>query len=288
VRDEFLCPRCGSTLTFAKLDLIYETAIDSATGAAVKRPRRVPVFINYSVGSKKFEKEPDKDDLSLLDKIERQPVPSILPTHRLPDMQMTRVGRIQTIGLTHVHQFFFSRPAHILSALWERAISLTDHRIRSLVLFWLESQLVNMSLRNRYRPGVSFPYNPLTGVFYVPAMVSEASVFTAYRNKLKRIATAFSGFAPLSDHARITTQDAAGMGLPDNTIDYIFTDPPFGENIYYSDLNFFVEAWLRVFTNSDLEAIVDRVKGKELPDYFYCFPYNLNSFFSRGKTLRER
>ena len=22
--------------------------------------------------------------------------------------------------------------------------------------------------------------------------------------------------------------------------------------------------------------------------YFYCFPYNLNSFFNRGKTLRER
>ena len=22
--------------------------------------------------------------------------------------------------------------------------------------------------------------------------------------------------------------------------------------------------------------------------YFYCFPYNLRSFFSRGKTLRER
>jgi hypothetical protein len=50
-------------------------------------------------------------------------------------------------------------------------------------------------------------------------------------------------------------------------VDYIFTDPPFGENIYYSDLNFFVEAWLRVFTNSAPEAIVDRVKGKELVDY---------------------
>jgi hypothetical protein len=55
--------------------------------------------------------------------------------------------------------------------------------------------------------------------------------------------------------------------LPSDSLDYIFTDPPFGENIYYSDLNFFVESWYKVFTNTITEAIVDRVKGKELFSY---------------------
>ena len=36
---------------------------------------------------------------------------------------------------------------------------------------------------------------------------------------------------------------------PDKRIDYIFTDPPFGENIYYADLNFLVESWHRVRTS---------------------------------------
>jgi predicted RNA methylase len=267
VREDFPCPHCGTTLTFAKLDLIYETKTDSATHEPIKCPKRTPVFVNYSVGTRRYEKEPDKTDLALCDRIARLPVPSALPTHRLPDMQMTRVGRIHTIALSHVHHFFFPRTAHIISAFWQRASVVTDHRIRALLLFWLESQLVNLSLRNRYRPGVSFPYNPLTGVFYVPAMVSEASVFTAYKNKLKRIATAFDGYAPVSERSRLETRAASGMSVPDACVDYIFTDPPFGENIYYSDLNFFVEAWLRVFTNTAPEAIVDRVKGKGLADY---------------------
>ena len=49
-----------------------------------------------------------------------------------------------------------------------------------------------------------------------------------------------------------------------DSIDYIFTDPPFGENIYYADLNFLVEAWHRVFTDAEPEAIVDRAKEKDI------------------------
>ncbi|WP_323034151.1 DNA methyltransferase [Pararhodobacter sp.] len=50
-------------------------------------------------------------------------------------------------------------------------------------------------------------------------------------------------------------------------MDYIFTDPPFGENIYYADLNFLVEAWHGVTTDAKPEAIIDRYKKKALPDY---------------------
>jgi 16S rRNA G966 N2-methylase RsmD len=65
----------------------------------------------------------------------------------------------------------------------------------------------------------------------------------------------------------ITTEDCSNLVLPDNSIDYIFTDPPFGENIYYADLNFLVESWHRVLTNAASEAIVDRAKKKTLMDY---------------------
>ena len=64
-----------------------------------------------------------------------------------------------------------------------------------------------------------------------------------------------------------TASTTAHLGIPDNAIDYIFTDPPFGENIYYADLNFLVESWHRVLTNAAPEAIIDRFKGKGLPEY---------------------
>ena len=49
--------------------------------------------------------------------------------------------------------------------------------------------------------------------------------------------------------AIVSTGDCSGIALPDNSIDYVFTDPPFGENIYYADLNYLVESWHRILTH---------------------------------------
>ena len=59
------------------------------------------------------------------------------------------------------------------------------------------------------------------------------------------------------------------LDVPDDSIDYIFVDPPFGENILYSDLAFLGEAWHGVFSNHREEAIVDRnqQRPKRLADY---------------------
>ena len=65
----------------------------------------------------------------------------------------------------------------------------------------------------------------------------------------------------------MTASTTASLGIPDDSVDYVFTDPPFGENIYYADLNFLVESWHGVLTNAVPEAIVDRFKKKWLPEY---------------------
>ena len=65
----------------------------------------------------------------------------------------------------------------------------------------------------------------------------------------------------------MTASTTASLGIPDDSVDYVFTDPPFGENIYYADLNFLVESWHGVLTNAAPEAIVDRFKKKGLHEY---------------------
>jgi DNA modification methylase len=267
VVEEFPCPHCDALLNKAKLVPSYESRQDTALNQVVRSPKRVPRLINYSVGKKRFEKKPDEADLRALRKISDLRLPPNMPLTPLPDMQMMRVGRMQPSAITHIHHFYMARTAQILASLWQKANDVKDVRLRLLLEFWLDSHFVNLSVRNRYRPDVSFPYNPLTGVFYIPQMVSEPSVFTAYANKLDRIVKAFAGYKPTRGVSLIGTSSATKVQLPSSSVDYIFTDPPFGENIYYSDLNFFVEAWYRVFTNTDPEAIVDNVKRKELIDY---------------------
>jgi len=130
VRDRFPCPHCSAMVSKNNLELLYDSHFDSAIGETVKRPKRVPVLINYSVGKAKYEKEPDKEDLSLIDRIEKMSLPEHVPTTKLPDMQMTRVGRMQTAKVTHVHHFFLSRTAQLLAAFWEKADGLAPGSIR--------------------------------------------------------------------------------------------------------------------------------------------------------------
>jgi 16S rRNA G966 N2-methylase RsmD len=58
----------------------------------------------------------------------------------------------------------------------------------------------------------------------------------------------------------VDTGTCSQLSIPDDSVDYIFTDPPFGENKYYADLNYLVESWHGVLTDADPEAIVDRAK----------------------------
>lgn len=69
------------------------------------------------------------------------------------------------------------------------------------------------------------------------------------------------------------------IGIADNSIDYIFIDPPFGANIAYSELNFLIEAWFRVFTNNKTEAIENENQYKHLSDYSNLMYYCLKEYF---------
>jgi len=107
----------------------------------------------------------------------------------------------------------------------------------------------------------------LNGVYYIASQIAELSPWYILDGKTKRLVKAFAGLRTQTGAAAITTQSTTALRLPPDSVDYIFTDPPFGENIYYADLNFLVESWHNVLSNSQPEAIVDKAKKKSLVDY---------------------
>jgi predicted RNA-binding Zn-ribbon protein involved in translation (DUF1610 family) len=191
-RSEFPCPQCGAELTKKRLDRFYVTHYDKATGQSVKVPKRLPIIINYNVGGATNERAPTPADIELLSRVEHLALPSEVPTSKLPYMHMTHErARLDAAGITHVHHFYLPRPMHVLAALLRRIDMYVDVSLRRALQFWFDSHLVNLSIQNRYRPEVSFPYNPLSGVYYVSSMISEADYLKAYSNKAKRIVAAF-------------------------------------------------------------------------------------------------
>ena len=255
VADEFPCPHCQATLTKRAMERCYATHYDDALNQSVRQAKQVPVRINYSIGKKRFDKTPSPADLALIDQINESPIPFWFPTDQLP--KGVKTGEPIRLGITHVHQFYTRRALCILSKIKNKCtIPQTN--------LWFNSQLINISKLNRYRPGVSFPYNPLNGTLYIGSQTSESSIFTAYENKLNKLINAFK---TIEYPSILATKSTTKNNIPSNSIDYIFIDPPFGANLNYSELNFIWESWLKVQTNNKEEAIENPVQEKGGEEY---------------------
>jgi DNA modification methylase len=268
VRAAFPCPHCGANLDKDRLDRVFELQMDPVLGSLWKRVKFRPSIICYVVNGQRYEKQPDKNDLRLLQQIVQLQLPSEIPTIRFPLEEMYHGSRIEPKGFSHIHHFFLPRAAHTLAALWRKANAHPDPRIRHMLLFFVEQAIWGLSMLNRYGPLHFSQVNRyLTGVYYVASQHAECSPWYILEGKLNRLAKAFEGSLAQNGSTLTTTGTAARLGPPENSIDYVFTDPPFGENIYYADLNFLVESWHRVITNATPEAIVDKFKKKGLPEY---------------------
>ncbi len=277
VRDDFPCPHCNAGLTKKKLERLYVSRLDSATGNTLQVPKRVPSLISYRIGKTKYEKKPDAADLALLQKIDALPLPGTVPTVAFPFADMWEAPRMRDKGITHTHHMFLPRAVQAMGKLWGKALAHPDARIRKFLIFMVEQGLRGMSVMNRYKPiqygriGGSQVGLEMAGVYYVPSITSEVSSWYQFDGKLDRLVKAFSLF--IADHdVAVTTGTAARLPLLSDCIDYIFTDPPFGENIPYAELNFLVEAWHGVMTQARQDAIVDRAKEnraaqKSVDDY---------------------
>ena len=267
-RNQFPCPNCSVELTKDTLQRSFETRVDPFTGKTGRRIRLRPILINYRVGKNRYLKNVDDTDTSILDRIANLPPPPEVPTNSFPIDEMYHGSRLAPKGFVHVHQMFLPRAATALAAMWRRADSSDDVRLRNILLFFVEQAIWSMSLLNRFRPtGYSQVNQHLAGVYYVPSQISELSPPYILTGKLKLLQNVFASTPTDNQEAMISTSDGSRLSLPDNSIDYVFTDPPFGENIYYADLNYLVESWHRVLTRAEPEAIVDRAKRKSITDY---------------------
>lgn len=271
VRDQFDCPHCRASLTKRNVDKAWETKYDKALKQTIRQVKQVPVLINYSVGRKRYEKKPDRYDLELLKKIEEMDIPYWYPTDRMPEGYNTEQPK-KSHGITHVHHFYTRRNLYILAFLFEKIRSVNNCNVRKNLYFILTGMLTRSSkqarflAKNYFFGGGGYVGTSLSGTLFIASLSIEVSVLHSFRNRIKKITKNIAYYFK-KDLIRITTQSSEKVIIEGNTIDYIFTDPPFGSNLMYSELNFLWEAWLRVFTNKKPEAIVNKVQKKGIFEY---------------------
>ncbi|WP_340113660.1 DNA methyltransferase [Maribellus mangrovi] len=275
VSKEASCLKCGALISKNNTEISFSTTIDPLLKEPKKNPKRVPHKIHYTFKGKKHIKTPDEYDMHILEEVEKLEYPKF-PLLKFPEMQMMKVGRVKTTNISHLHHFYLKRAAISISYFWYKINEIKDTRMRNSLYFLFEQIIWGMSFLNRFTPTHFSQVNRyLSGVFYVASHISEVTPFYILEGKIKRLISAFSKHNFNSKSHLINTGDCSTIGIQENSVDYIFTDPPFGENIYYSDLNMLIEAWHQVITNSSSEAIVDKAKSKAFLEYqnlmYNCF-----------------
>jgi 16S rRNA G966 N2-methylase RsmD len=242
-------------LTKKSLNKVFESVYDFPSSQVLQVVKYIPALISYDFGKKRYYKKPDQYDTETIERIQQVLSRFNVPIFEIPKGDKTMEAL--NLGIKYHHQFYFDRS---LLGLIQFAERIKEKR-----------QFVNISstvpvLSKLYRfrsQGGSFGAGggPMNGVIYFPSIIKELPVFKVIKEhliktyKVKRIISNPQGL--------ITTQSMSSFpNFNSDSVDYIFTDPPFGANLMYSELNFMRESWLCLFTNNIPEAIENKSQNK--------------------------
>ena len=251
------CPHCMAVTDRTKLEIKYDVVFDEELGQTTRTQARVPVLINYSVGTKRFTKEPDAEDLEKLAQLRKLRVKNFPRNEMVHGDETERLFRV---GITHVKQLYPERTLFFLSEFFE---AFKDDNKK---LFLFTSALPKLTILNRYMPehGSRALVGPRAGTYYLPNLFVENDVIGQLEfqlNKLKNLVYP-------KGNVCVSCQSTTDLSnIPSNSIDYCFIDPPFGANIMYSELNFVAESWLRIVTKNKDEAIINKAQRKSVTEY---------------------
>lgn len=265
VNEEFHCKTCNSLTSKKNCEKYFETKIDVNTSTAYREIMFVPVVIIYEYNGKSYKKKPDDFDFEILKKSNELKIPYWYPTDEIPKGDKT--NEPLRFGLNTVDKFYTRRNLYCLSKF--RSIA----KDNAVLDFIFTSMVMRSTVLNRlvvnyfFNGGGGANGAHLKGTLYVPSLPTETPVINQIENKFRAYLNAFLSLKRLSGVVINTTGSASTFLLQDNSVDYIFTDPPFGSNIMYSELNYLWESWLRVKTNSKDEAIENRTQNKSTLDY---------------------
>lgn len=178
------------------------------------------------------------------------------------DRQMYQASALGKHGLTTVASFYSARNLASLAALRDAIRGVEDNPLRDKLLFAFTAILTRAS--KRYQWSRKRPLNAANANYYIAPVFYEWNVFDLFARKIEAAIRsddwlrAQRGVAEQAPDVTYEIASAEKMPLDDESVDYVFMDPPFGSNLFYADMALFQEAWLGEFTDHSLEAVIDR------------------------------
>ena len=277
------CPRCqGQFLLWSTMNrdtgrMGRSTVCPTCKHEADRRQFEVvdnaPAWVAFErANGKRGERAADAQDLDDVARIAELSDDAPFPNVPLgPDREMYQRCALHLQGVRSVRDMYTDRNRIALSRLWRSVLEEQDERLRRALAFaftntaWHGTRMRRFNARGGHRP--------LTGTLYVPQLSAEANVLEVMRKKIGQLQAYYRALGSVDHAPHVLMGSATDLShVASGSIDYVFTDPPFGSNIFYADCNLIWESWLGRVTDPTREAVVNRSLlpadgGKTLKDY---------------------
>ena len=262
VNDTLQCPSCGLELEKRQCKRRQQTYLDPLTKEPGTRPLLVPLFSAYDYGGKRFYRRALAPDVGPQVSVSAADLPT--PAKLLRGERFYKDALDEIYGLRYVHDFYTLRNLVSLQAILNEARS-SGNEVGTLLRYMATSiaikasKLMNFNADTRGRV--------MKGTLYQSSLVQECNPFWMADISLGDIERMALASGHERQHAIISTASASRLGVSDESVDYVWIDPPFGKNLMYAELNQLWEWWLGVRTAEAEEDVIDERRGKTLQCY---------------------
>ncbi|WP_418319562.1 DNA methyltransferase [Piscinibacter sakaiensis] len=266
--DAFRCKGCRKQVAIDACARATETVVD-AFGRKQLTKKRVLARIHGKCGSTKWQRPPTDADRELLARVAKVKPPRSAPNADIEWGELRRAG--YHVGIDKLHHFYTKRNFIAMATLMELAATFPANVRDALRLLVLSYNASHSTLMTRVvlKKGQSdfVLTSAQSGVLYVSGLPVEKNIVEGVRRKSKAFLDSFRLLH--GSRSRVTVHNASSEAMPLNarTIDYVFTDPPFGGYIPYAELNQVNELWLGRSTDRAREVIVSPSQNKGVAEY---------------------
>lgn len=267
------------------IDPLYETTCTKCGKSVIAEAfiwkDNMPISIRYTCDCTKGSlwKDVSEQDLVKLKEIEERSVP-----FWYPDNELVWNTRVNVHKGDKVSDLFTKRNLIALSIIYHEIEIIENDLLKDFLKFTFSSALPQASklvfvIRKRGRSkGDVEESTPEVGSwatrgYWVPLEFFEINAWNCFENRFVKIyrgkmesneliqnVKEAKNFDELKDDKNLLIKTYNALELisivPDESIDYVFTDPPYGDSVPYLELDYMWSSWMKFDVNFDDEIII--------------------------------
>ncbi len=268
-KKELHCPKCMCKSVVEDMEYKVEEYYDGILKKKCMRKKRIPSWVYGTTEGKNWDRAANKSDIEQINKLEKE-------LSKLDDVpKEIKWGELHRsgyhFGISYLHQFYTARNYMVMYRLWNDAgkyrAEIRD-AIRLLLLSYNASHCTLMTRVVAKKNAKDFVLTGAqSGVLYISKLPVEKNIFAGLRRKVISFYDAYKLLENCTGEFAIRNLTSEKLLEKDNSVDFVFTDPPFGDFIPYAEVNQINELWLDASTKRDDEIIISPSQKKDVDDY---------------------